>query len=271
MRTAVAWIGLAALTLFAHPASADGFEIGDGGDGVWSSVERPDEGEVDMEDEIMDWQYGGRLEVNYQSRSGNTERSSMNSRILFGAERDNWGHAVELRTQSATDSGETDEERYFLAFKSEYEIRDANYVFGAVNLEKDRIQNIDLETTEAVGYGRRILKINSHRLDAEIGAGGRQTRFRDETPRSDETIVRLATDYRWNISDTAQLNHDTRLDIGVGGTDRDVGESITTLSGTLVGDVSLNLSYAVRYDSDRRGEEDTSTDRITSVGLSYRF
>lgn len=264
-------MALGTLMVSAQPVAAGGFEIGGGNDGVWSSVERPDEGEVDMRDEIMDWQYGGRVEVNYQSRSGNTDRSSMNSRFLLAAERENWSHAVELRTQSATDAGETDEERYFLALKSEYEIRATDYIFGAVNFEKDRIQNIDLETTEAVGYGRRILKVNAHRLDAEIGAGGRQTRFRDETPRTSETIMRLATDYRWDISDTAQLNHDTRLDIGVGGTDRDVGESITTLSGTLVGDVSLNLSYAVRYDSARDGEGETSTDRITSVGLSYRF
>ncbi len=271
LRTSLGSLAVFVVSCGAAQAGSDVFGSAGHYDDVWDTVERPNEDDVDMEDKIGDWNYGGRMELGYQSRSGNTDRTSMNTRILVGAERDRWGHAVELRAQGATQDGETDEERYFLAFKSEYEIRTANYLFGAANLEKDRIKNIDLETTEAVGYGRRLIKTDRHRLDAELGAGARQTRFRDETPRSNEAIARFATDYTWDISDTAQLSHDTRLDVGVGGNDRDVGESITSLSGTLVGNLSMNVSYAVRYDSARNDEGQTTTDKITSIGLSYSF
>lgn len=232
-----------------------------------------DRDDLDMDDQFLEWQYGGQLEVGYQARTGNTDRTDLNSRILMGIEKGDWGNSMEIRVVSASDDTGTVEERYFLATKSEYSFSESNYVFAAVNAEKDRFRNIDRQTTEAVGYGRRLVATDSHQLDAEIGVGGRQIRFRDGTPRQNDRIVRLASAYNWDLNSTASFSQDIRVETGVSGQDRTFGESITTISSTLVGELALTISYTVRYleDETRDLELEEPVDTITSVGLNYKF
>lgn len=231
-----------------------------------------DRGALNMEEEFREWQYGGRVEVGYQARTGNTERTDLNSRIVLGAEKGSWSNTVEARVISADDETGTLEERYFLATKSEYAFTENNYLFIAVNAEKDRIRNIDRQTTEAVGYGRRIVTTDHHRLDAELGIGGRQIRYRDNTPRESDRIVRFASVYNWDINDTASFSQDIRIESGLGDNPRSFGESITTFSSTLVGELALTLSYTVRYiEDDSLDPAREPMDTITSVGLNYQF
>jgi len=231
----------------------------------------PERQDVDMQEEFLEWRYGGRVEVGYQARTGNTERTDLNSRIVLGAEKGNWGHALDVRVTGSTSAEDTIEERYFLATKSEYTFTKNNYFFAAINGEKDRIRNVDLQTTEAFGYGRRLVTTDSHRWDAEIGVGARQIRFRDETPTSRDEIMRLATDYEWSINDKASLTQDLRIETGISGHDRTFGESITSISAALVGELALNISYTVRYIDDESLTLETRTDTITSIGLNYKF
>lgn len=230
-----------------------------------------DRGSLDMEEEFREWQYGGRVEVGYQARTGSTERTDLNSRILFGAEKGRWINTIEARVVSADDDTGTVEERYFLATKSEFAFTENNYLFAAVNAEKDRIRNIERQTTEAVGYGRRLVTTDHHRLDAELGIGGRQIRFRDNTPRENERIMRFASVYEWEINDTASFSQDIRVESSISGVDRTFGESITTFSSTLVGELALTLSYTVRYLEDKGQVQEEPVDTITSVGLNYQF
>ncbi|MEA5446560.1 DUF481 domain-containing protein [Gammaproteobacteria bacterium AB-CW1] len=231
----------------------------------------PDHSELELSEEFLEWSYGGRVEVGFQARRGNTERTDLNSRMLLGMEKGDWANTLELRAVSADDGEVTVEERYFLATKSEYSFTEYNFFFGTINAEKDRIRNVDLQTTEAVGYGRRILRTDRHRLDAEIGVGARQIQFRDDRDRVSDEIVRLASDYSWDINGSASLTQDVRVETGIGGINRTFAESITTLSATIVGELALNLSYTVRYLDDENIEQETKTDTITSIGLNYRF
>ncbi|MCP1727539.1 putative salt-induced outer membrane protein [Natronospira proteinivora] len=253
------------------PLLADSFSSDD--HSIFGSVvdDAPDRSDVDMEEQFMEWGYGGRIEVGYQARSGNTDRTDLNSRLILGAEKGAWGHSFEARAVSATADEETAEERYYLATKSEYDVSERDYFFGAVNGEKDRIRNIDRQTTEALGYGRRLVATENTRLDAEVGLGARQVRFRDGTPNDSDRIIRLASDFSWDINSKASLSQDIRIESGLGDGDRTFGESITSFSAALVGELALNLSYTVRYVDDPALDLATRTDTITSVGLNYKF
>jgi putative salt-induced outer membrane protein len=240
-------------------------------DSIWGSIERPDETEVEMEEEIAGVRMGGRIELSFQEIRRSTRQTIFNSRFLLGAAHGDWGHALELRANSASDADQTTAERYQVNFKSEYSIDDDDYVFGAINSEKNRIQNIDRRTVEAVGYGRRVLRTDIHSLDMEIGLGARQVKFRDETPRESVQIVRLGLDYEWNINESANLSQTVQVDAGLGGGENTRTESITSLSAALVGELALTLSYEVIHNSRPTQADQPNTETITSVGLSYRF
>lgn len=258
---------------FLFPGIVNAQTFGDADQSIFGSVvdRGAERGDVEMDEEFLEWRYGGRVEVGYQARTGNTERTDLNSRLVLGMERGDWGHALDARVNGSSSDQETLEERYFVSTKSEYTFSENNYFFAAVNAEKDRIRNIDLQTTEAVGYGRRLLTSESYQWDAEIGVGGRQIRFRDATPTGRDKIVRLATQYHWALNDKANLSQDIRIESGLEEPRRVFGESITSISATLVGELALNISYTVRAIEDPDVVQENKVDTITSVGLNYKF
>jgi len=264
---------LSACILLALSGSALAGGLGNPEHSIFGSVvdRAPDRSDVDMEEEFLEWSYGGRVEVGYQARSGNTDRTDLISRIVVGAERGTWGHTLETRAISATAEDETVEERYFLATKSELDVSERDYFFAAINAEKDRIRNVDRQTTEVLGYGRRLIKGENHQWDAELGVGAQQMQFRDDSDRENSRILWLGTDYSWDINSTASLSQDLRIERGLSGGDRNFAESITSFSAALVGELALNLSYTVRYVDDDLLDLETRTDTITSIGLNYKF
>jgi putative salt-induced outer membrane protein len=181
---------------------------------------------------------------------------------------------MELRANQARDSDTTMTERYQANFKSEYSIDDDDYVFGALNSEKNRFQNIDRRMVEAVGYGRRVLRTDVHELDMEIGLGARQIKFRDDTPRESTQIMRLGLDYDWTISESANLSHAIQVDAALRSGDNTRTQLVTSLSSALVGELALTLSHELVHNSRPSAtltQDLRSTESITSVGLSYRF
>jgi putative salt-induced outer membrane protein len=240
--------------------------------GIWGAVERPDESEVAMNEEVLGGvSFGGRAELSYQQLRRATEQEILNTRILLGFGKGNWGHAVEARANQGKEGETTTAERYQLNFKSEYEIDDNDYVFAAVNSEKNRIDNIQLRTVEAVGYGRRLLRSDRQQLDTEIGIGARQVRFRDETPRETSEIIRLGLDYDLKISDSARFSQVIQVDRAIDSEENTRSESITSLSASLLGELALTVSLELVHNSVPGSDTIPRTQTTTSVGLSYNF
>ncbi|MDQ2070359.1 DUF481 domain-containing protein [Natronospira bacteriovora] len=243
-----------------------------GTDSIWGTVERPDEGEVAMNEEILNGvRFGGRAELSYQQLRRTTEQEILNSRILLGFGKGDWGHAIEARANQGKEGETTTAERYQLNFKSEYNIDDNDYVFAAVNSEKNRIDNIDLRTVEALGYGRRLMRTDRQQLDTEVGLGARQVRFRDDLPTERTEILRLGLDYDLKMSDSARLSQTIQVDRALDSEENTRSESITSVSASLVGELALTLSLEFIHNSQPASPDIPRTQTVTSVGLSYSF
>lgn len=260
---------IAFLPLFWFSLAADAYTAGAG---IWGTVERPDESEVAMDDEILNGVgFGGRAELSYQQLRRATEQEILTSRILLGFGKGNWGHALEARANQGMEGETTTAERYQLNFKSEYSFETSDYVFFAVNSEKNRIDNIELRTVEAIGYGRHLLRSDRQNLDTEIGVGARQVRFRDETPREANEILRLGLDYELQVGDSMRFTQVIQVDRAIDSEENTRTESITTLSAALIGELALTISYELIHNSEPGIETVPRTQTTTSVGLSYDF
>lgn len=148
--------------------------------------------------------WSGSAALGYLATSGNSDTTSGNGSFQLGYDAGPWHHSLEARAVGSSADNQTTAEAYALNVKSKRDLDETNYLFGLVDWKKDRFSGYDQQTSELVGYGRRLLSSERHVWNAEIAAGARQSDLRDGTTQNEAT-VRAATDYTWTFSETAEF------------------------------------------------------------------
>lgn len=208
----------------------------------------------------------GQFAIGFNASTGNTETSSLTSRLLLGYEVTDWRHTINLIGNRASDSTGTIAERYQLTGKTDYKINDDDYLFATAQGERDRFAGLSLRTSQAVGYGRDLYKTERHRVNGEVGVGARQVRYTDDR-RENNAILRLAAGYLWHISDVSEFSQRVVIEAG---DDSRFTESVTALKTNLIGSIYSNLSFTVKH-NDTVPPGRRKTDTFTAIQLEYRF
>lgn len=232
------------------------------------------------DDQELDGSWTGSLELSYLLKRGNTESDT--ARANLDAERDteNWRHNGKLEASgerskaTPDDDFETTAERYFGSYKIDRKFGEANYIFNVVTAERDRFSGYEYEASYALGYGRRLLQLPAHKLDAEIGPGYRWRRIDDDLlvddeqdKHDDEAVLRLAARYTWQISEGSQFREEIVTEIEDGATH---SRFVTSLTSKVNSRISMRITHTLRHNSEvQEGVE--KTDQELSVGLVYGF
>lgn len=251
-------IVLLAALLFASPVFADS---------LWAalpSVPLPsneDDGEKGEKDAFV-----GSIELGYLASSGNSETTSLNTKLVLQYEQEVWRHGFLAQAIRATTNDTLTTERYQLAAKSDYKFSEFNYLFIMLNYDQDEFSGYQRRLSEAVGYGRRLIENKAHILDVEIGVGARQVELQDGTEKSDG-IIRFGGSYQWKITDSSNFSQSLAVETGDANT---FTESVTSLTANLMGNLALKVSYTIRSNSDVPPGLD-NTDTFTAVSLLYTF
>lgn len=210
--------------------------------------------------------WSGKATLGYLATSGNTENSNLNTGVEINYAPNRWAHRLRATAINAAEEDTTTAEAYELGWKSELSFGEANYLFGRLGWRKDRFSSYDTQTTQTVGYGRRLIDLERHKLNAEIGAGARQSDLVDGTT-EDEFIVRAGADYLWRLSDTAEFTQVVAVESGDTNT---YIESITALKARLINDLALVASYTVKHNTDVVPLTE-KTDTYTALSLEYAW
>lgn len=210
--------------------------------------------------------WSGTATLGYLATSGNTENSNLNSGFSLGYTSGRWAHLLTTKAIHSAENDQTTAEAYELGWKSEFSINDSDYLFGRVDWRKDRFSSYDSQTSETVGYGRRLIDREFHKLNAEIGAGARQSDLIDGTSEN-EFVVRGGMDYTWTISDTSEFVQTLTAEAGDTNT---YLESITALKARLIGKLALVASYTVKHNTDVVALTE-KTDTYSALTLEYAF
>jgi len=210
--------------------------------------------------------WSGKARLGYLATSGNTENTTLNTGFEVGYTTGKWAHVLDAAAINATEDESTTTEAYDLGWKSERNITDKDFVFGRLNWRKDRFGGFDTQFSQTVGYGRRLIDNDKHKLNAEIGAGARQSQLQDGTE-EDETVFRGGMYYKWLFSETTEFRQDLTAE---GGKDNTYVESVTALSAKLIGDLALVASYTVKHNTDVPPLTE-ETDTYTALSLEYAF
>jgi putative salt-induced outer membrane protein len=210
--------------------------------------------------------FSGQVAFGYLATGGNTENENLN--LSFGGAYDAapWHHGLTgLAVRASTNDVDT-AEAYGLAWKTQYDLTETNYLFGLVAWNQDEFSSYDRQLREVFGYGRRFVNRERHLLNAEAGVGFRQADLRDGTS-EDESIMRLAADYRWTISETSRFDQTLAIESG---SDNTYTETVSRLSADVWQNIALVLSYTIRRNSDVPIGT-VKRDTFTAISLEYSF
>jgi len=210
--------------------------------------------------------FSGRAAFGYLATSGNTDNKTMSTSFNLGWHYAPWHHSLKGAAVRASSSGIDTAEAYSLDWQTGYDFNDTTYAFGLIAWNQDKFSGYDQQIREVVGYGKRLIDTDVHKLNGEIGGGARQADLRDGASQ-DEAIIRLSGDYLWNISETAEFTQTLSIE---GGSDNTFTEAVTKLTAQIRGSFSVILSYTLRNNSDVPvGIE--KTDTFTAIALEYTF
>lgn len=210
--------------------------------------------------------WSGKATLGYLATSGNTENSTLNTGFEVGFATGDWAHLFKASAVNAAENEETTAEAYNAGWKSERNLTDKDFLFGRLDWRKDRFGGFDTQFSQTVGYGRRLIDTDKHKLNAELGAGARQSETQLGVT-EDETIYRGGLNYKWLISETSEFRQDVTAE---GGEENTYVESVTALSAKVFGDVALVASFTVKHNTDVEPTLE-KTDTYTALSLEYAF
>jgi len=209
----------------------------------------------------------GSAALGYLATNGNTDSTNANTSFKLDWDRGgNWVHGWTAMAVNASTDSTTTAEAYAAGYKGKRDFSQTSYLFTTGDWRKDRFSGYRDQTTEAVGYGRRLIETDRHMLALEGGGGAKQSTLSDGTS-LDEAIVRGALDYVLHLSDNSEFNQKALVEIG---DENRYTELKSAVKAKLVGNLALVASYTIKKNSEvLPGVENTDT--FMSLSLEYGF
>ncbi|MFV0623097.1 YdiY family protein [Sphingomonas sp. ac-8] len=209
----------------------------------------------------------GRAELGGFANSGNSDNVGVTGVLDMSREGFRWRHKLRLQLDYQQANKVTSREYYLAAFEPNYKVDDRLYIYGATQYESDRFIGYHNRYSASTGAGYSAIKRPNLTLDLELGPAFRHTDFTDDTVESN-LAARGSVDFDWRLSPTLTLRQDASA--YVVGDANSTASSTTAIDAKLLGPLSAQFSYAVRYES-RPPEGNVNTDTTTRASLVYSF
>jgi putative salt-induced outer membrane protein len=210
--------------------------------------------------------WAGKAKLGYLATSGNTENSTLITGFEVSYSAGKWTHLAEAFAINASENKITTAEAYDLGWKSERNLSEHDFLYGRLQWRTDRFGAYAIQFSQSIGYGRRLIETDRHKLNAEIGVGMRQSELQLGAS-EDEAIVRGGVYYKWQFSETAEFRQDLSVESGSLNT---YLESVTALSAKLVSGLALVASYTIKHNTTVPPLTE-KTDIYTALALEYSF
>ena len=210
--------------------------------------------------------WSGRVSFGFLATSGNTENSNLNGSFEIGYATGKWTHLFDAYAINAKENNVNTAEAYGAGWKSEWNLSETSFLFGKLSYRNDRFSGFPTQFSQSAGYGRRFIDTARHTLNAEAGAGARQSERADGVDEND-FILDAALHYRWTFSESANFQQDLGIEYGENNT---YLESVSAVTAQLIGQLALVASFTIKSNSDVPvGSE--KTDTFSAITLEYVF
>jgi putative salt-induced outer membrane protein len=199
------------------------------------------------------------LELGAIFTSGNTENENIKYKVTVDwYQSEAWVYQFTSDGFRSSQDGISNAQRLYHTGSANYTINPDNYIQNRIAYENDKFSGFESQSDITINYGRNMLQSRSNMtlgLSAGVGVRRSETEFDTENV----VIARLATNYNWNVSESANFIQDFSIEAG---SDSSIYRSETGIQTDIRENLSLKFSVKVKHQTDvpiNREKIDTET------------
>jgi putative salt-induced outer membrane protein len=198
--------------------------------------------------------------------SGNAEAESINFRGEVDWDRGDWDYGFLIDGLRQSQNDVLAAQRFYYVANANYELDEVSFIQARLAHEDDRFSGYDSQTDLTVNYGRTTLtNLQNMSFTYEAGLGYRQSRAEAED--FDDAMFRLAGDYQWNISESADIGQTLSAEVG---NETSIYRSESSIETRILDNLSLRFSIFVKHQTEVPvGRKKTDTE--TSITFVMNF
>ncbi|MBT8076823.1 MAG: DUF481 domain-containing protein, partial [Gammaproteobacteria bacterium] len=159
-----------------------------------------------QDEEEIDYGWNGKGELGYVDTSGNTDSTALNLALEVLKNTEFWRFRAGATALITSKDGDKDNERYSAELQGDRKLNEKSYLFGVYRYDADKFGAYDPQQSITFGYGRELMKSDTHLLKGEIGVGYKKSEERISGESSSEAIARLLLEDNWQIVESTAWN-----------------------------------------------------------------
>lgn len=220
-------------------------------------------------DEQPSWEATAGLGISLTS--GNTDTTSVTTNVQVIQYLEFWEMLYKFDGIKQENDGESTADNKNYAVKGQYQLEDETaFLFVEGKRKEDEFGPFSENNTISIGYGQQLYQSEDLLIKADIGPGYTSYEFNETGENDSSSIVHLAGNLRWNISETADFTQSLIFDQQLSDDKNLLVVSQSTLGARINGALKMTLDVKITNNSDVQ-EDKKKTDTITSVNLVYSF
>ena len=207
------------------------------------------------------------LELGAIFTSGNTENENIKYSVTV-----DWDQSETSDYQFTSDGFRSSQEgvsnanRLYHTASANYATNPDSYIQGRIAHEIDKFSGFESQSDITVSYGRNMLR-NRDNMTLDLTAGMGVRRSETELETENVTIARLATNYLWNVSESADFIQDFSIEAG---SDNKIYRSETGIQTDILENLSMKFSVKVKHQTDvPTNREKTDTETAITLIISF--
>jgi putative salt-induced outer membrane protein len=221
-----------------------------------------------QDEEAEDRSWHGKGELGYVDTSGNTDSTAFNFALEILKNTENWRYRFGGTALVTSKDGDKDNERYSAELQADRKLNEKSYIFATYRYDADKFGAYDPQQSITAGYGRELMKSDTHALKIEIGAGYKDSEERVTGISSSEFIGRLLLEDSWQVFETTAWNNRLLIESGSDNTFTLFNTGVTV---AMTDTFALKVGWEYRHNSDIPPGTTDKTDTTTSANLVVNF
>tara|TARA_R110002073_G_scaffold309129_1_gene479352 strand:+ start:93 stop:806 length:714 start_codon:yes stop_codon:yes gene_type:complete len=207
-----------------------------------------------------------QIELGAIFTSGNTENENIKYKVVVDWDKEVWEYQFTSEGFRSSQSGISNAQRLYHTANANYTLSENSYVQGRLAYEADKFSGFESQSDATVSYGRSVLQSRANMsLDLTAGVGVRRSETQTET--TSEAIARLAGNYNWNLSESADFIQTLSVEAG---SNSSIYRSETGVQTAIMENLSMKFSVKLRHQTAVPINRE-KTDTETSITLVLNF
>lgn len=186
------------------------------------------------------------LELGAIFTGGNTKDENIKFKGSFVWLHDAWEYGMSLDGFRSSKDDELAAQRLYTVGSATYNLSPDSFILTRAAHEDDRFSGYDSQSDLSVNWGHNLLREHATmEWNYTIGAGIRSSR----TPTDDfeEAIIRVGTEYQWNVSDNAMFSQTFSVEAG---DESSIGRSETAIQSEISNSMSMKFAIKLKHQSE---------------------